>query len=679
MSSVHELPSPRADDIGRLWTLFQAAGSGLIELAWTQRTEPFKLDGARQFDLGDWDDLVETAATLNASPNCNLYFSLGLRREGTRGRGGDADVTHVVGLKADFDRVGVAERALEKLGEAMLCPTHWVVTGRHPHLRAHAYWLLDEPTDALALAGRLEKAIAHALGGDPSITNPSRVMRVPGSVAWPLKAGRELEQTGWLDWQTRCAWTLDELERAVGAAGWLAPEPERVVAGPWVGINLDFSTAPEQQPYLDVADRLGGAAEPGQWHDSVLRAIAQLLAKGVPPDIVLTLLPATVRQEGYSLEQTVEEVRVMLAGAVKKGMFREARPEEGGKREEAKPGLSPATRDPFPVVGLEAFDDLDEERYLIDGLLPDYGLAAIYGESGSLKSFIGLDMGMRIAWGHPYYGRAVERAPVLYVCAEGQKGFKKRGRAWMDRYAPGDRSGLFKMVLTSVNLSDEALVAYVIAQIEAMEQKPKAVFIDTLARCFGAGDENSTKDMNRFVANCYAIAEGIAGLVVLIHHSGKDRERGMRGSYALTGACDAKFLVERGPDKALWARVTAEKSKDDEEAPPIKLEFGKAEITHPKTGEVLTTLVPVGLYSDGEEEDEPQLPRMNPSQWRALRTLVQLAKAVGPTELGNALGVSKYSARDRLNELLELKMVAHGPDGLWRPVGQFKLEENQHA
>ena len=37
--------------------------------------------------------------------------------------------------------------------------------------------------------------MAVALGGDPSVVNPGRVMRLAGSIAWPTKPGREVELT----------------------------------------------------------------------------------------------------------------------------------------------------------------------------------------------------------------------------------------------------------------------------------------------------------------------------------------------------------------------------------------------------------------------------------------------------------------------------------------------------
>ena len=41
--------------------------------------------------------------------------------------------------------------------------------------------------------------------------------------------------------------------------------------------------------------------------------------------------------------------------------------------------------------------------------------------------------------------------------------------------------------------------------IDAVGAKPGLIVLDTLARCFGGGDENSTQDMSRFVSACDAI------------------------------------------------------------------------------------------------------------------------------------------------------------------------------
>ena len=64
-----------------------------------------------------------------------------------------------------------------------------------PHERAQEWRRLTEPaTDPAAWRALLE-GMAHAMGGDSSVVNPSHVMRLAGSIAWPMKEGRTVEMT----------------------------------------------------------------------------------------------------------------------------------------------------------------------------------------------------------------------------------------------------------------------------------------------------------------------------------------------------------------------------------------------------------------------------------------------------------------------------------------------------
>jgi len=63
-------------------------------------------------------------------------------------------------------------------------------------------------------------------------------------------------------------------------------------------------------------------------------------------------------------------------------------------------------------------------------LLPDRGLAAIFGPSASGKSFMAFDLGACIADGQMWFGHKTIAAPVVYVMLEGQAGLQKRLKAW---------------------------------------------------------------------------------------------------------------------------------------------------------------------------------------------------------------------------------------------------------
>ncbi|MDA1237772.1 MAG: hypothetical protein O3A15_02355 [Proteobacteria bacterium] len=67
-------------------------------------------------------------------------------------------------------------------------PDILVTTGTTPHERRHAYWRLAEPCQDLHLWRETQKSIASKLKTDPSVCNPSRIMRVAGTVSYPSQS-----------------------------------------------------------------------------------------------------------------------------------------------------------------------------------------------------------------------------------------------------------------------------------------------------------------------------------------------------------------------------------------------------------------------------------------------------------------------------------------------------------
>ena len=59
---------------------------------------------------------------------------------------------------------------------------------------------------------------------------------------------------------------------------------------------------------------------------------------------------------------------------------------------------------------------------------------------------------------------------------------------------------------------------------------PSLIFVDTLARHFGCRDENSTKDMSGFVNSITKMGRETRATIVVLHHTGKDLEKGPRGT-----------------------------------------------------------------------------------------------------------------------------------------------------
>ncbi len=193
----------------------------------------------------------------------------------------------------------------------------------------------------------------------------------------------------------------------------------------------------------------------------------------------------------------------------------------------------------------------------VRGVMPERGLGAIYGPSGSGKSFLGFDMGATITEGGRWFGHRVRAAPVVYVALEGEAGIKQRAEAWeisRGRTLPDD----FALVLQPFSVMSAADIA----DLSAVVPDGAVVFIDTLNRAAPTADENTSADMGQILQGAKTLQAAIDGLVVLIHHSGKDLQRGLRGHSSLYAALDAAIEVSRDGE---WRSWRVEKTKDGQD------------------------------------------------------------------------------------------------------------------
>jgi hypothetical protein len=233
---------------------------------------------------------------------------------------------------------------------------------------------------------------------------------------------------------------------------------------------------------------------------------------------------------------------------------------------EGQPGSRVAPR--FTPIALDEVTLTAEPPWLIDGLLPARGLACIIGEPKCGKSFMTSDMLCTVAQGAPYAGRATLKGPVIYLTGEGVSGFKRRLVAMRQHRGIDGKGVPFYLIEDVPDLGSQATdLLQLLAELDVFiaqrcSERPRAIVLDTLARCMGESDENSARDMGRFVNRCGVIERHFGCVVVVVHHVGKDPSRGGRGSNALNGAADVTMLVEKG--KA-HSTVTIEEMKDGRE------------------------------------------------------------------------------------------------------------------
>lgn len=137
-------------------------------------------------------------------------------------------------------------------------------------------------------------------------------------------------------------------------------------------------------------------------------------------------------------------------------------------------------------------------------------IGILFGDPGSYKSFIAMDIGIHCALGLDWHGNTVKQGAVIYVAGEGHGGFARRLAAFEKAYKVSiDESLPLYFSEQAANFYNEESALLVTKAIDAIVEKtgtPAMLIIDTLARNFGAGDENSKSDLNVFIGGVKKIS-----------------------------------------------------------------------------------------------------------------------------------------------------------------------------
>lgn len=213
--------------------------------------------------------------------------------------------------------------------------------------------------------------------------------------------------------------------------------------------------------------------------------------------------------------------------------------------------------------------NLQPPRYIVKKYIEEETTALWFGDPGNLKSFMAVDMGVAIATGQEWAGRGTTQGTVFYICGEGHGGIARRLVACkQQRGISNDMQVPFYVSNSSIAMTNDTHVIAVRDDILRLSQEfgtPKLVIVDTLAANFGAGDENSTKDMGLFINLLTRLRKDLKCSVLVVHHSGHgDKNRG-RGASALDAGIDAVYKVHRD-DMMVCLRMPT-KMKDGEPQP----------------------------------------------------------------------------------------------------------------
>lgn len=250
----------------------------------------------------------------------------------------------------------------------------------------------------------------------------------------------------------------------------------------------------------------------------------------------------------------------------------------------------------------------DPPNWAIDGIAEVDSLCQLFGDPEAGKSFMAIDWACCVATGKPWKGREVQQGPVLYINGEGRNGFNRRLNAWQIANQVDLAGAPLHISSTSTQLTDgiaRAELEAVLAEFIREHGQPRMIVIDTLARNFGPGDENSTQDMSAAVATMDAIREMTQAWTLAVHHSGHGDKARARGSIVMRGSIDTEYRMGRITPEG-DTMLTSNKMKDGSPIAPMSFRFADVELGIQDThGKPVTSAV---LLQTAALAQEPGMP-----------------------------------------------------------------------
>ena len=283
----------------------------------------------------------------------------------------------------------------------------------------------------------------------------------------------------------------------------------------------------------------------------------------------------------------------------------------------------------WPILAFsEPYTGSDGAPYLIKGLLTRGDLAVLYGPSGSGKSFLAFDQAMAIARGSDWRGHRVNKAGVVYIVAEGAVGFDRRLAAYSTKHGISECNN-FQRIIAAPNLvgSDSELTKlkqHIRQAASKLDDDLGLIVIDTLARVIPGQNENSFETMSAVERVAQELQRDLGALVELVHHTGKDAERGMRGHSSLFGACDTVLEVLKPNDVGETAAVVR-KQKDGEQGAEYGFRLEQIDLGLDEDGDELSSCVVVPCNAPAHSSERPHTGH----EERALTALKQACAASG--------------------------------------------------
>jgi hypothetical protein len=409
------------------------------------------------------------------------------------GGGKDADIARVRAVFADFDGTPMPDR--------FDFDPHLIIESSAS--KFHVYWLVDGlEVDAFKPT---QQAIAARYGSDPSVCNPSRVMRLPGFVH---RKGEPF--------QTRIIHESGALPYAAG------------------DVLAAFPQASKETPRSEHATGTGERVVSEERHGDLLKLAARFARQvhfdGLGSDAALAALFAEAARGRWTREVPADEIRRAFDGALDKCR-------RGEWKQADQPGVDdPDDEPPEPrlievAVGNLMSAKVVAPRFVAAPIIPRGVATLLGGHGGGGKTNGALLMVAHTACGRPWAGFEFEQCKGVFISLE-DSGDKVRFtlRRIVETYRLDP-----ELVAANVRIFDgtqgDAALMTELNDHGNRTLVPTPLMVEMEAACAGAGlivvdnasdgfdgNENDRRQVRGFMRRLAGIAKANdAGLVLLAH------------------------------------------------------------------------------------------------------------------------------------------------------------------
>ena len=234
--------------------------------------------------------------------------------------------------------------------------------------------------------------------------------------------------------------------------------------------------------------------------------------------------------------------------------------------------------DKFSPIGELMKKDLPPIKWLIDGIIPEEGVAVMAAKPASLKTWVALQMAIDIASGNKLFNKFdTIQAPVLILDGESGERLLKNRLEILGIKADTELPIYYK-TYSGGQKFDKSFFENVLGF--CLEKEVKLVIIDSLVRFLDIKDENNAVDVSEAFKR-FARLKKVGISVLLIHHcrknlgaDGLDGLDSVRGSGDIIASCDVGIVLSKKKNTNS-VTISVGKNRFDEEGKPFIASFKK--------------------------------------------------------------------------------------------------------